>query len=92
VICEGCGASAPVLKTVRWRTGGERRFVLCGTCHPDVAGGVWIVPGPVPCFGFCPGCSNWFPVGELSELRSGGWKWDAPSGLCRACSSGAERG
>jgi hypothetical protein len=88
VRCDRCGLEAPVLKTCRWRTGGERSFALCSGCHAPISGAVWIVPGPVPAHGFCPGCSNWFPVGELSELRSSGHKWDAPSGVCPGCAGG----
>ncbi len=87
MICESCGTSAPALKTVRWRTGGERRFVLCDPCWLQLSGSVWIVPGPVPAHGFCSGCSEWFSVRELSERRPSGWKWDSPSGVCRACAA-----
>ncbi len=83
--CESCGLTAPVLKAVRWRTGGEREFVLCDSCWLPVRGSVWVLCGPVPAHGFCPGCSNWFSVRELSELQPAGWKWDAPSGLCHNC-------
>jgi hypothetical protein len=84
VRCEGCGAEAPVLKTVKWR-GGERHFALCDPCWEPIASGLWVVPGRVPAHGYCPSCSGWFPVGELSELRPAGYKWDAPSGLCQNC-------
>ena len=83
--CSRCGVEAPALKTCRWRTGGRRRFVLCGECYTPIAGVVWIVPGPVPCFGTCRRCGEWVSVREISE-RTGGGKWDAPSGVCAACS------
>jgi hypothetical protein len=85
--CDRCGAEAPVLKSCRWRTGGERLFALCDECHAPVRGAVWIRPGPVPCFGRCRGCSHWFSVRELSDLRPGG-RWDSPSGLCSGCAGG----
>ena len=85
MICEACGVSAPALKTCRWRTGGERRFVLCDSCWEPISGSVWIVRGRVPVWGFCSGCSEWFSVRELAELRPSGWKWDSPTGLCRSC-------
>ncbi len=85
--CEGCGAEAPALKTVRWKTG-ERRFALCDPCWEPVSGSVWVVPGPVPCFGLCRGCSRWFRVSELAELVPAGGKWSAPGGLCGGCAEG----
>jgi hypothetical protein len=85
VVCDRCGASASVLKTCRWRSGSGRTFVLCDGCHAPISGAVWIVPGRVPAHGFCSGCSEWFSVRDLVELRSGGWKWDSPSGLCPEC-------
>ena len=86
MVCARCGAAAPALKTCRWRKRAEggRTFALCDGCHAPIAGAVWIVPGPVICFGTCRRCAEWFPVGVLSERAVGG-KWDAPSGLCRTC-------
>ncbi len=84
--CEGCGASAPSLKTVRWRKG-ERRFALCDPCWIPLAGSLWVVGGPVPVHGKCRGCAHWFSLRDLSEIRPGG-KWDAPSGLCLGCQPG----
>ena len=82
MICEACGAEA--LKTVRWRAGGERRFVLCDECYGPLAASVWITEGLVPCSGTCNACGSWVSVRELSEA-SGGGRRDAPSGLCRSC-------
>ncbi len=84
--CEGCGYEAPALKTVRWR-GGERCFVLCDPCWLLISGAVWVVPGPVRCYGKCRSCGSWFALAELSDLTPGG-KWDAPSGLCPGCTGG----
>ncbi len=81
--CEGCGAEAPALKTVRWRTG-ERRFALCDTCWEPVSGSVWIVAGPFPVFGKCRLCGEWFSVNDLSGLAGGG-RWDSPTGICSGC-------
>ena len=83
MICEGCGTSAPALKTVRWRTG-ERRFCLCDDCWEPVWESVWIVVGPTPVFGKCRGCSHWFSLRDLSGRRPGG-RWDSLEGLCLAC-------
>jgi hypothetical protein len=85
--CDRCGYEAPVLKTCRWRTGGEQLFALCPGCHAPIAGAVWIVPGPVACFGQCRSCSGWFSVLELTD-RSGGGKWDSNTGLCLRCARG----
>lgn len=82
--CDRCGRTAPVLKTCRWRKS-ETRFTLCDLCWEPIHEVVWVVPGPVPAHGFCPGCSGWFPVGVLSELKPSAYKWDAPTGLCPSC-------
>ncbi len=87
MICEACGRTAPALKTVRWKTGGGRKFVLCDGCYAPLAGSVWITRGRVPVHGFCPGCSGWYSVRELAELRPSAWKWDAPLGRCRGCAA-----
>lgn len=83
MVCEGCGYSAPVLKTCRWRTG-ERYFSLCDSCYELVEESVFIVAGPLPAHGKCRGCSGWFSTRELEDLIPGG-KWDAPTGLCLGC-------
>ena len=81
--CGGCGASAPALKTVRWRKG-ERLFPLCDRCYAPLAGHLWIVVGPVPAHGTCRSCGHWYGVGELVDPKPGGRR-DAPSGLCSGC-------
>ena len=81
--CKGCGYSALVLKTCRWRTG-DRRFTLCDPCHAPLAASVWVVAGPVAAHGRCRVCGGWSSVRELVEQKQGG-KWDAPSGVCQEC-------
>jgi hypothetical protein len=78
------------MATCRWRTnGGVRAFALCRDClDAPLRSFVWIVPGQVPCFGLCRGCSRWFPVSELAELVPAGGKWSAPGGLCVGCVEG----
>ncbi len=83
MVCEGCGLAAPTLKTVRWRTG-ERRFSLCDNCWGSISCSVWIVPGPVVCFGMCK-CGEWASVRDLSDVRQGGGRWGSPGGLCPDC-------
>ena len=75
---------SPALKTCRWRTGRRRAFALCDECHAEIAGAVWIVAGLVPCFGTCRECGEWVSVRELAD-RTGGGRWDAPTGLCATC-------
>jgi hypothetical protein len=84
VRCSACGMDAPVLKTCRWRTSSERTFALCDPCWLPIRGAVWVVPGPVACFGSCTRCGLWFSVRELAECTGGG-KQGAPSGVCRSC-------
>ena len=85
VRCEGCGAEAPALKTLRWKhSSSQRGFSLCDPCYSGVAGEVWIVRGPVPCWGQCRSCSEWFSVNELED-RVGGGRWDSPTGVCPGC-------
>jgi hypothetical protein len=47
-------------------------------------GAVWVVPGPVACFGSCTRCGSWHSVRDLAE-RAGGGKQGAPSGICTRC-------
>jgi hypothetical protein len=84
VRCSRCGIVQAAMKTCRRRAGGEQTFALCDGCHTRVAGAVWIVAEPVPCFGTCQTCSEWFSVRELEDVTGGGRR-DAPSGLCGAC-------
>src|SRR3712207_6188145 len=67
VLCHSCGAEAVTLKTCRYRTGGEQTFVLCDRCYAPIAGAVWIVPGPVACFGTCRSCGSWHSLRDLGE-------------------------
>ena len=75
--CSTCGVVKTVMKTCRWRTGGEQTFALCDECHAPVVSRVWIVAGLVPCFWTCGSCSEWFSVRELEDVTGGG-KYDAP--------------
>jgi hypothetical protein len=84
VRCNQCGTSAPALKTCRWRGIGEQLFALCDGCWHPLHATVWVVPGPVACFGSCTRCGGWFSVRDLAE-RTGGGKQGAPSGVCRGC-------
>ena len=83
--CDECEIVLPAMKTV-YRRDDEyaEEYALCERCYEEVASEVWVVPGVVPCFGRCSRCLEWFSVRELSE-RTGGGKWDAPSGLCPRC-------
>ncbi len=71
VICALCGYEATVLKTVRPRAGGEAH-ACCDPCWEPLRNRLWIVPGPVACFGRCGSCSEWFRVGELIDRNLGG--------------------
>jgi len=84
MVCSRCQQEAPALKTVRWRDRHGSRFALCDPCHAPIAGAVMIVPGPVVCFGTCRRCRAWASIRDLAE-RTGGGKWDAPSGVCARC-------
>jgi hypothetical protein len=83
VRCATCGHEEAALKTVRPRSGGAS-FVLCDRHWQPVAGRVWIVPGPGPCFGTCRRCGSWFALRELAD-RTGGGRQGAPTGICPAC-------
>jgi len=78
VRCEGCGAEALAMKTVRWKTG-ERRFVLCEPCYAPICGSLWIVPGQQTVHGVCRVCSGWFSVRQLADVTLGG-QGGSPSG------------
>ena len=82
--CDRCGATAPVLKTVRWRDHNGGPFILCDSCWLPISAAVWIVPGQVAAFGRCRHCSGWFGVRELTGLKPGGRR-DAWIGTCRRC-------
>lgn len=84
--CEACGASAPSLKTVRWRTG-ERRFVLCDGCHVPLAGSLWVVPGEHTVNAKCQVCGSYSSLGEMATLSPGAGKRDF-GGVCAGCSGG----
>lgn len=85
VNCRFCGATAPVLKTVRWRSGaGRPAFALCDPCYGPLASILWIIPGPVPAFGTCRSCGTWVSVNPLRK-RAGGGRQGAPTGLCGGC-------
>ena len=62
-------------------------FALCDGCWLPISGAVWIVAGPVPCFGNCRTCREWVSVRDLSE-RTGGGRWDSITGVCADCSCG----
>jgi len=84
VVCARCGAAAAVLKTARWRDRNGGPFALCDPCWRPIAGAVWIVPGPVICFGTCRRCGEWASVRDLLGAKPGG-KWSAPTGTCVTC-------
>ena len=86
---EGCGLTAPALKTVRWRRGAERRkFVLCDECYAPLSASLWIVRGHHDVFGKCEGCGSWFSLRDFALIRPGRKKSDF-GGVCRNC---AEQG
>ena len=82
--CDRCGVVAAALKTAKWRDRNGGPFALCNPCWHPIRDAVWILPGPVPCFGTCRSCGEWASVRALAD-RTGGGKWDAPSGLCQTC-------
>ena len=84
--CDGCGITAPALKTVRCRADRERRGVLCTACWEPLRESVWVVPGPVPCFGTCRACGEWASVNDLADATPGGRR-SAPSGTCVDCAA-----
>jgi hypothetical protein len=83
VRCDKCGHEEVALKTCR-RRNGEATGVLCNSCWEPVRHLVWIVPGPVACFGRCSGCSRWFDVRELVDRKPGGGH-GAWIGTCEGC-------
>jgi len=84
--CDGCASSAPALKTVICRADRERRGSLCVLCWEPLRDRVWIVPGPVPCFGTCSRCGEWASVNDLRDAKPGGRR-SAPSGVCVGCAT-----
>jgi len=81
--CGVCGRGQQAMKTVRARTGGVR-YTLCDPCWRPISATVWIVPGPVLCFGTCRSCGEWASVRDLRDAKPGG-KWSAPAGTCATC-------
>ncbi len=81
--CDNCGAEALALKTCRFRMG-EIGFVLCDACWEPLRDTVWIVPGPVACFGTCALCGEWVSARDLRDPAMGGRR-DAWRGTCRGC-------
>lgn len=84
-----CGFSSPALKTVRERGGGWTWF-SCDRCYEPIREEVWIVPGPVSCFGTCSRCGEWESVNDLKDARPGGRR-SAPTGVCLPCENGGRR-
>jgi hypothetical protein len=68
----------------RRRRDGDGTGVLCDPCWLPLRDRVWIVPGPVACFGRCRSCSGWFGVNDLADLALGG-KHVAWFGTCVDC-------
>ena len=77
--CDRCGAAA--LKTVWWRDRNGGVFTLCDACHAPIAGAVWIIPGPIVCFGICHQCGEWVSIRDLRDAKPGGRR-SAPAGTC----------
>jgi hypothetical protein len=59
---------ALALKTARWRKG-DRKFVLCDTCHSSLAGSVWVVAGQETVAARCERCGSFFNVAGMAKLR-----------------------
>ena len=89
MICSECGAAAAAMKTVYWPEDGDEaeEWSLCERCYRDVAGGVFIVPGPYAVWGFCNECQGWYSLNAMSRW-SGGGPHDAPQGSCLGCAKG----
>jgi hypothetical protein len=51
---------------------GTGPFTLCGECWLPISSSVWIVPGPVACFGRCQRCRSREPARNLVGTRLGG--------------------
>ncbi len=83
MVCEGCGVSALVMKTCRWRTG-DRTFVLCDPCFGPLADSLWVVARQEIAAARCDSCGHWLPPGVMAELRRGA-KWDGYGGVCFSC-------
>ncbi len=86
--CSECGHEEQAMKTTyRPEEGDEaEEWPLCESCYGPVAAEVLIVPGPVPCFGTCKKCSDWFSLRHLAEVTPGGRR-SAPSGICPSCAT-----
>jgi hypothetical protein len=83
MVCDMCGHQEVVLKTCRCRDR-EGSGTLCDSCWLPRRHLVWVIPGPVACFGTCRSCSEWFSLRELADMRTGGRR-DAPTGVCGGC-------
>ena len=87
MLCAGCGHEATALKTVRWLNGDRghgRHWACCDPCWAEVRDAVWIIPGPIICFGTCHQCGEWVSVRDLRDAKPGGRR-SAPAGRCRGC-------
>jgi hypothetical protein len=87
--CSRCGFEEAAMKTVRPRSGGASPFPVCDPCYSPLAEAVWIVPGPVACFGTCSRCGSWVSVRDLRDAQPGGGRWSTPSGICERCVMGS---
>lgn len=82
--CDGCGIEADALKTCRCRADREGRGVLCTGCWEPLRELVWIIAGPIACFGTCRTCEEWVSINDLRDAVPGGRR-SAPSGTCPRC-------
>jgi len=84
--CSECGFEEAAMKVCYWPAEGEaaEEWPLCDGCYAEVAAEVWIVPGPVFCFGTCRRCGEWVSVRELRDAKPSGRR-SAPSGTCVDC-------
>jgi hypothetical protein len=85
VRCDRCGHEEVALKTCR-RRDGDGTGALCDLCWLPLRDMVWVIPGPVACFGKCARCSGWFSVRDLRGLKPCGRR-DAWVGTCEGCVS-----
>lgn len=57
---------------------------MCDGCWHPISHLVWVVLGPVACFGKCVSCGEWESARKLVGLKPGGRR-DAWIGTCGRC-------
>jgi hypothetical protein len=84
--CTFCGEGDRWIKTCRIKDGSRLR--VCDPCYEVLGSWLVIIPGDSVVTARCDKCEAYFNPREMTEYSPGG-RYNAYSGMCRAC---AEKG